>query len=111
MEYAKYALQNIMSEWTPHSVSNNISHLLRVESDGGRRVDVVLELESVQHRRLARRVQPDHGAVVRAGQRRDVLPQRLPAYPATHPGKWSGKFKPLPTLHWTFVGEWFTFTV
>ena len=75
--------------------TSSFSHLLCVEPDGGRRVDVVLELEAVEHRRLARRVQPDHGAVVRprTQRQRDVLPQRLPADPAPHLNG-RGDFKP-----------------
>ena len=78
------------------NIFSTFPHLLCVEADGGRRVDVVLELEAVEHRRLARRVQPDHGAVVRprTQRQRDVLPQRLTADPAPHLDKGKGELKP-----------------
>ena len=59
-----------------HSIS--LSHLLAVEPDGGRGVHVLVELEPVQRRRLARRVEPEHGAVEGDGAVRqvDLLRQR-----------------------------------
>ncbi len=49
---------------------SHVSHLFAVESDGGGRVNVLVEFEPVQHCGLARRVEADHGAVecVEVGQ-------------------------------------------